>query len=278
MVTAHRSAAALAVLVFSTFGAAQTPTKAEYVFLRPTGKEFVWECTFSLEPVQEGLSILSVTGRGKDRMEVRALYDSGHQPRKASATWLQANEKRTCALEAAEGKVTVTRPGAEPQSFAVAGPAIVTTAPDWSDLFLLCRRYNRKQGGKQTMTGLWIHPIQQAQKLTFTVERQGQDVVSKDGTKLTLDRFLIHIRGPNPYLAWADADGVLVKIQPLPYKEGASNWLVRQGWEGAAASLMPRRAVPSASGESVDRSRPRVVTANAGTKRTSAARDVAVPR
>jgi hypothetical protein len=116
---------------------------------------------------------------------------------------------------------------------------LVTSAPDWTDTFLLCRRYDRKKAGKQSFTGLWIHPTQPAQLLPFSIERDGSDKVEVAGKTMELDRFSIRIRGPNPYLAWADDNGTMVKLLPLPYREGMLNWLMLEGQELTAARLRP---------------------------------------
>ena len=59
------------------------------------------------------------------------------------------------------------------------------------------------------------------------------------GQRLELDRFLIRIRGPNPYLAWADSQGNLVRLLPLPVKGAMPGGLVREGYEKSAGALGP---------------------------------------
>ena len=63
--------------------------------------------------------------------------------------------------------------------------------------------------------------------------------VSANGKKVALDRYTLRIRNNSAYAAWADADGMMIKLVPLPYKADAKNWLVREGYEKSAAGLRP---------------------------------------
>jgi hypothetical protein len=85
---------------------------------------------------------------------------------------------------------------------------------------------------------LWIHPTDAPLLLPFSIEREGSDKIKHDGKEVELHRFLIRIRGPNPYVAWADGRG-LVKLLPLPYKEGSLTGLVRDDYEKSVDNLRP---------------------------------------
>src|SRR5262249_3731411 len=98
----------------------------------------------------------------------------------------------------------------------------------------------RHKGGKQQFAGLWIHPVEHSQRLTFAIERHGADMIEHAGKKLKLDRFTIWLRGNSSYAAWVDADGKMIKLVPLPFKENAMNWLVLEGYEKSAAGLPPK--------------------------------------
>jgi hypothetical protein len=209
-------------------------------YLRPSGKEFVLECEFTLRKTKSGTSIESVTGRGKNRMTVSSQYDERDRLTAAEATLVRNDQRTRVTVVAADGKATVQRPDQKPQEFEVPASVIVTSAPDWTDTFLLCRRYDQKKGGKQSFPGLWIHPEQATQQLTFTIERVGDDTVEHAGKKPKLGRYAIQLRAKSNYAAWADEKGRMIKLVPLPYREGASNWLVLEGWEKSASSLFPR--------------------------------------
>lgn len=193
-------------------------------YLRPSGKGHVPEARFTVRQEKSGWTIESVTGRPEAQMAVSARYDAQDRLMSAEATLSRKAEKTTVAVEVAEGKAKVGR-----QEFDVPPGTIVTSAPDWTDIFLLCCKFERKNGGKQTFAGLWIHPVQPAQLLKFTIEREGQDEVKHDNKRIELARFRIHIRGPNPYTAWADDKGTLVKLMP--------GGVVREGFEESTKEL-----------------------------------------
>jgi hypothetical protein len=130
-----------------------------------------------------------------------------------------------------EGKARVQRAGQKAQEFEVPPGVIVTSAPDWTDAILLCRRYDRAKGGKQSFPGLWIHPEQPGQRLPFAIDRTGEDTVEDAGKKLKLARYTIWLRGNSSYTVWADETGRLIRLVPLATKEGAPTGLVLDGYE-----------------------------------------------
>src|SRR5262245_29378636 len=217
--------------------AGEVVDKARY--LRPSGRAFVFECEIVLKKSKGGSSVESMTERGKTRLTVTSSYDDGGRLTGAEAK-LGGDKDKTATVEVAAGKARFQGKGKEAQQFAVTPGVIVTSAPDWTDTFLLCRRYDRKKGEKQSFPGLWIHPEQAGQSVTFAIERTGQDAIDHAGKKLDLDRHTIWLRGNSSYAAWADARGKMIKLVPLPYKENAANWLVLEGYEESAAGLRPR--------------------------------------
>ena len=217
--------------------AAESVDRLNYV--RPSGKEFVPESEFTLRKTKTGSSIESVTGRGNTRLTVSAHYDEGDRLTGAAATLVRDDQKKAVTVVATAGKARVQRAEQQPQEFEVPPGIIVTSAPDWTDTLLLCRRYDHKTGGKQSFPGLWIHPEQAGQRLTFAIERTGEDTVAHAGKKLKLSRYTIWLRGNSRYAAWADENGKMMKLVPLPYKENASNWLVLGGYEQSVSDLGP---------------------------------------
>jgi hypothetical protein len=110
---------------------------------------------------------------------------------------------------------------------------VVTTAPDWSDIFELVRRYDAGKGGKQEFPGLWFHPTRPLRQLTFSVERVGDDRVKiKDGGQ-KLGRYRVTLRSGG-YLVWARADGRVCKILP---GGGRAVPVVLEGYEEATSRL-----------------------------------------
>ena len=125
-----------------------------------------------------------------------------------------------------QATTTVRRPGLPQQEFEVPKDVVVTSAPDWSDVFRIGRRWNPSGPARQDFAGLWIHPLQPAQRLTFNAERAGVDVL--DGVRL--ERVSIRLRGNSPYVAWIDPAGRLIKLVSLPFTPGSAV-LVLEGRE-----------------------------------------------
>jgi len=224
-------------LLLWAVAAAEGEEQLRYLRLLPDRS--ATECVFTLRRGDQGWKFRSVTERGPTRMTVQAQYDARDVLTAADATLARGDRTTAVQVAVAGGKATVKRAGQDAQEFEVPQRVIVTSAPDWSDTFLLCRYYDRRKGGKQEYVGLWIHPEQAAQRLTFTVERVGSDTIEHEGKKLELERHVIRIRNNSEYAAWTDAAGSMVKLMSLPVKEGAGTELVREGYEKSAAKLRP---------------------------------------
>src|SRR5262249_31113584 len=136
--------------------------------------------------------------------------------------------KAVATVETKDGKATVHPKDRPVATFPAPAGLIVTSAPDWTDAFLLCRRYDAKKAGKQKFVGLWIHPKQDALLLELTIAAEGRDMVKRDGKEVELTRSRITLRGPQAYLVWMDAGGKLIKL--VAAKGGSG--LIRDGWEG----------------------------------------------
>jgi hypothetical protein len=216
-----RSVALVVALLAGCRGAPPALETVRYLRLTPRGA--VPECRFRLEAG----AVTSVTGA----LEVAARYDAAGVLLGAEA---RVGAGEPVRVEASGGRARVSRPKQEAQDFEVPPGVIVTSAPDWTDTFLICRRWDRGRGGRQDFPGLWIHPVQPAQRLTFTAERTGADVL--DG--LPLDRLLVRLRGNSPYAAWVDPAGRMIKLVSLPFREG-STLLVLEGFEESSQALRP---------------------------------------
>jgi hypothetical protein len=228
------------VITLLAAGAGPTPSseraRETVCYVRRAGDRFATECTFVLTRHEKGWTITSRTERGSVQMEVEARYGPEDQLTAARALLTGGGKTATATVVVERGKARVTRPGQEPQDYAVPRGTIVTSAPDWSDVLLLCRRYDRRRQGRQEFPGLWIHPTQAPQRLTFSIERLGSDTIEHAGKKLELDRYLIRIRNQSGYAAWADTRGRLVRLIPLASKDNTSG-LTLQGYEQSAAGL-----------------------------------------
>jgi hypothetical protein len=229
----------LAFLAVSVGSATQDDTRRETVrYLRPVGDRFETECLFVIKRNDSGWTITSATDRGTLRMEVVSRYDPEDRLLSGSTVLKDRRTVQTATVAVKDGKATIRRPGKKAQEFDAPRGTIVTSAPDWSDIFLLCRRYDLQKKGKQEFPALWIHPGQPAQRLTFAIEWQGTDAIQRGGRKHVLSRFHIRIRNNSAYVAWADDQGKLVRLIPLPLGKLPSG-LSLEGWEKAASELRP---------------------------------------
>ena len=228
----------LLILAISSLVVAAEPAAERVTYLRPAGDRFVTECTFDIQRRLDGWSITSTTERGKLRLRVSARYEAANQLQDAEAALSEGDQQTIARVMVEGGKAKVTRPNQPAQEFEVPPGVIVTSAPDWSDTFLLARRYDRAKGGKQEFPGLWIHPSQPAQAPRFSIEKVGRDTIDHDGKKIELDRCVIQLRGNSAYAAWIDAKGMLIRLIPLPAKEGVVSGLVLEGYQKSALPLV----------------------------------------
>jgi hypothetical protein len=216
---------------------AAVPDEVRYLRLLPDKSEP--ECTFTTQRDERGWTITSVTGRGAKTLTVTTRYDARNILLDATAVAGDGERKQTVRVGVKDGKAAATREAGAAQEFDVPPGVIVTSAPDWTDTFLLCRRYDRKKDGKQEFPGLWIHPVQPAQRLTFSIERVGTDVIEHGGKEVKLERHRIHIRNNSAYVAWTDGDGGMIKLMSVPVREKGGTTLVRAGYERSASMLRP---------------------------------------
>ena len=223
------------ILVLNVYPSRADESSGEIRYVRPVGDKYVTECTFALSRDKTGWSIMSQTGS----MQVEAKYDADDNLQNAKATLMSGKSSKSATVQVQDGKAKVERDAAEPQEFDVPKRTIVTSAPDWSDVFQLCRRFDRTKNGKQEFPALWIHPEKPARRLTFTIEVLGNVHIMHDGKAVELARFQIHIRDNSAYMAWAQADGRMVKLLPLPAKDSAPG-MTLEGYEKSAAGLRPK--------------------------------------
>jgi hypothetical protein len=222
-----------------TLNADQGSGEEKLRLLRLSAKGATVECDVTIQRGTNGWSIESATKRGTLSLKVAARYDKDDRLAAASALLTKPKEKAAVAVEIVEGKARVKRPGKPAQELDAPQGVIVTSAPDWTDTLLLCRRYDRAKGGKQEFAALWIHPEQEAQRLTLSIERLGGDQIEHDGQKLELNRFAIRLRGNSLYTAWADAKGRMIKLIPGPAtaNKAPDYELVLDSFEKSATTL-----------------------------------------
>ena len=190
--------ARLLVLVLAGCG---SPGKAPSVevtrYSRVTGERRTHECTFSILRSDDSWSITSVG----NALTVEARYDAGD--RLIDAQVAARNGDRVRAVVSG-GRAKITAYGREDVEVDVPPGVIVTSAPDWTDTFRICRLWDRERGGRQEFPGLWSHPVRPTQRLTFSAE-----FVRREGT---LDVLTIRLRGNSAYTAWVNPEGRMFKL------------------------------------------------------------------
>ena len=206
----------LVLTLASCSGVAKAPATEVSRYFRVTPERRTLECSFTILRSGEGWSITSVTGN----LTVEARYDAADRLLDAQAGLRKGDRVR---IEVSGGRAKITAYGREDQEVDVPPGVIVTSAPDWTDTFRICRLWDRARAGRQTFPGLWIHPVQPTQQLTFSAE-----FVRRDGE---LDVVSIRLRGNSLYRAWIDSAGRMIKLTQ------GGTVLVRDGFESAAAAL-----------------------------------------
>jgi hypothetical protein len=204
-------------------------------YLRPSKEKGGWvlESLVTQRRDAKGSVYTSVTDRGNEKMTLKVQRDKDGNVLSAETLHESRQGKKKAVLTVARGVASLRREGGVAEKLDLPGDAVVTTAPDWSDIFEVVRRYDRASGGKQEFPGLWFHPVMPHRTLKFTAEKLGQDEVSVDGNKRTLDRYRVELRSGG-YLVWADGGGRVIK---LCSEKTPANAVVLDGFEEATKAL-----------------------------------------
>jgi hypothetical protein len=210
-------------------GSAKGPTTEVSRYVRVTPQGTSLECSMAIIRTQTGWTITSVTGK----LTVDARYDAADRLLDAQAAFRGGPAARA---EVSGDRARITAPGRENEEVEVPPGVIVTSAPDWTDTFRICRLWNRARAGRQEFPGLWIHPVQPTRRLTFSAEGIRRDGFEHGGRRRELDVLTIRLRGDSLYRAWVDPAGRMIKLVSLPAKQG-STVLVLEGFEDTAAAL-----------------------------------------
>jgi hypothetical protein len=200
--------------------------------VRPSGNAWVLESEIQETRSKNGVVYQSVTHRAAEKMTLSVSYDRERRLITAETIQETAKGKKTARVTFDKGMARLIRDGKE-ETFKVAADAVVTTAPDWSDILLLVRRYDRTRGGRQEFSGFWFHPVQPARLLSFSVERLGEDTVQVKDRRESLGRYRITLRS-GAYLVWADNSGKVWKLSPAGNPKAA---VVLEGYEKTTALL-----------------------------------------
>jgi hypothetical protein len=203
-------------------------------YLRPAGHRFVLECEVTKTRRRDGRTYVSRTERPGERMTLTLRFDVQGRLTMAEAVRKVGKRRRLARLMWRQGQASLEIPGKNREVLTGARrDAILTTAPDWSDIFQMTRRYDRKKGGRQEFAGIWIHPEKPTLRLTFSIKRVGQDTITGRDKKVILDRYAIRLRSGD-YLAWADSNGLVYKLM-VPGKPATA--VVLEGFQDQTGKL-----------------------------------------
>jgi len=208
------------------------PTTLRY--LRPSGDKFVLESAVTTTRDKDGTTTyVSLTDRGSEKMTLTLRFNKKGEIKEAEAVQETAQGKKQVSATLDNSKIRLVQDGATHDILNPPANPIVTTAPDWSDIFQLVQRYDGKKGGKQEFSGLWIHPTKKTLMLTFTIERLGSDTIKVKDAEMKLDRYRVRLRSGD-YLVWADPSGRVCKLLPPGAKASP---VVLEGYEEATREL-----------------------------------------
>ncbi len=216
--------------------AAPLEVEGRYVRRGSAGSEL--EAEFTQRPEGDGLIQVSRTYRAGGAHRVEVARDASGALQSAEVGGVAPGERPPARVTWAERKATIVRDGMLPLTLECPADAIVTSAPDWSDILMVARRYDVARGGRQSSPGLWVHPTQPPQRLEFTAEHVGEERAQWGMLWLDLFHLEVRIRGGSLYDVWVLEDRRVVRFQP---RGGAPIWL--EGYEqpacGRAQSEIP---------------------------------------
>lgn len=220
-------------LLLRSLPAAEAEKPKPLRYLRLAKAQFVLESEITETQTADGATFVSLTDRGSEKMTLTLHFDKNHRLTAAEALQETEKGKQSASLQIEGTSARLSRAGGVTDLLKVEGNPIVTTAPDWSDIIQLARRYDAKTGGRQEVAGLWIHPSRPPLQLTFRIERVGGDAVTVGEKKLMLERYRIRLRSGD-YLVWADAAGRVYKLMPDGKPAAAG---VLEGYQEATRGL-----------------------------------------
>jgi hypothetical protein len=204
-------------------------------YLRPAGEKYVVESEITVTPGERGSVYSSTTSRktedGDIKMTLTLHLDAANAITSAETVFTTPKGKKTATLTLHKDHARLKHEGTTEVLNRVPDAPVVTTAPDWSDVFQLVTRYDVKKGGKQVFGGIWFHPVEQPLIVSFTIERVGEDKIMLKEQDVKLYRHDIRLRSGG-YRAWSDDEGRVVRIVPR-----GGGPIVLEGYEEATREL-----------------------------------------
>jgi hypothetical protein len=201
-------------------------------YLRPEGGRWVLESEVRQKKTQEELVFTSRTERRNETLTLTVTRDASGKLSQAEIVHKTGQTTTTARLQRQGEELRLTR-GKETSVVKAPLDAVVTSAPDWSDIFQLVARYDSKKAGRQQFAAIWFHPSRPTLTPQFSVERVGEDAIKLSGKEEKLIRYRVTLRSGG-YRVWARPDGLVCKI--LAGGDRAQP-IVLEGYEEATAGL-----------------------------------------
>jgi hypothetical protein len=208
------------------------PPKLETLrYVRPEGAKFVLESEVTTRRDKDGHRYESRTVRPGETMTLTVRRTPEGRLLKVELIQQKGTERKAVVVEPRAGGLRLTRAGVK-EDLDLKNPALFTTAPDWSDVFELARLYDPRKGGKQEFVGLWIHPTRPTLTPKFTIEKVGEDKITRNGAEHLLGRFRVRLRA-STVTVWVLPNRRVCKI--LEGKGAVP--VVLEGYEAATRDL-----------------------------------------
>ena len=107
------------------------------------------ESDIQLQPTDEGSTLSSTTYRGKMNLKLVSRFDADQRLLGARVTVSTGDRSQSAVVEVDDGKARVSRDDGSVTVLDCPAGVIVTSAPDWTDAFMLMNRYDARRGGPQ---------------------------------------------------------------------------------------------------------------------------------
>ncbi len=236
MMAVHQLVFLAMLLAPADAGLSAVPSNVLHYLCGSSG-DFKPECDVIITRTQEGTEYRATMFRAKEFTSNVVNLDSTGKLQTALMHLSAAGLSKTVLVRWRGGDSLDVRRHLVTEFVKVSGPPIVTTSPDWSDVWQLVQEYDRKKGGKQEFGAVWVHPSANPESLTFSIELldDTETVVVQDH-KVKLRRYLLKLR-PGEYLAWTDYAGKIIKIVK---NEARGTAIVLDGYQDATANLGPK--------------------------------------
>lgn len=202
-------------------------------YLRLDNGKYVLESEITETRTDGGRTFVSRTERGAEKITLTLTHDKANRLTRAEALFESPQARQSALVTVGPTGVQLKRAGVVDFLKLEDANPIVTTAPDWSDILQIVRRYDPTKGGRQSFPGLWIHPTLPHLVLTFTAERAGEDLLRTKEKDLSLERYRIHLRSGD-YLVWTEKSRRVVKLMPAGKPAAA---VVLEGYQELARGL-----------------------------------------